>query len=178
MFVLHCPAPSRHCLAAGRARRSLDEGDGNVQLRHALLQRRMRPGKGRQHVPQSKLARPTRRKAVVVVLNGGFGRSVCQVPQPGWSGNMRAGSTAAGYHNRRVDSVHPTCSSAATSASVSCCCRVNRERQYLDVSPGPQGPKQRTMLPGVTSQFHSRVASLAIRSTAQVVGRLAGQAGK
>ncbi len=37
---------------------------------------------------------------------------------------------------------------------------MKRERQYLEVNPGPQGPKQRTMLPGVTSQFQSREASL------------------
>lgn len=62
------------CGVDGGGGRSLDEGHGDVQLRHALLQRRMRPGKWRQQVPQRKLARPARRQAVVVVLQGG-GRS-------------------------------------------------------------------------------------------------------
>ena len=58
----------RRLQQAAGAGRSLDEGDGHIQLLHAVFQRRPRPGKGLQDVAQRVLAAAGGRDGVVVVL--------------------------------------------------------------------------------------------------------------
>lgn len=132
-------------------------------------------------VPQCKLARPPCAQRVVVVLKGGrqgggqhqdqaWAEGAGQRTSDAVAGPCRRTATCtAAWPGRRAGPCPQrqlpsqpglTISNTSTSASASCCCRVKRERQYCLVRPGPQGPQQRTMEPGVTPHSHTRVANL------------------
>jgi len=91
----------------------------------------------------------------------GSGRSANRVAAYAWSRQMqpRFGDQLQAVELRQ-GSLPALTSNTSTSASVSCCCRVKRLRQYFLVREGPQGPQQRTMEPGVTPHSHTRVANL------------------